>query len=112
MDTYRIEEVEKSICKKNHPYNHLFCGMSTIAITIKISMYPDITELYYSLLCNCILLGNKETLYEHAKGIPQSSRKVCPNPRNMSLNDQVQQFHSLWYSSNIMSLAVLGRGTA
>lgn len=25
-DQFRIREVEKSLSKKNHPYNHFFCG--------------------------------------------------------------------------------------
>lgn len=42
--------------------------------------------------------GNKTTLYE------------IPKQQNIEIRDELLKFHKQWYSSNIMSLAVIGKG--
>lgn len=42
--------------------------------------------------------GNKKTLDED------------PKAKGVNVRDQLLKFHSTWYSSNIMSLAILGKG--
>ena len=42
--------------------------------------------------------GNKDTLQK------------IPNEKNINVRDELFKFHSTYYSSNIMSLAVLGKG--
>lgn len=43
-------------------------------------------------------LGTKETLWD------------IPNSKNISVRDQLLEFHSKWYSSHLMYLTVLGKG--
>lgn len=57
-----------------------------------------------------LFVGSEETLYQHTKDLPELPCKAKPDPKKVSLNEKVKQFHSMWYSSNIMSLAVLGKG--
>lgn len=45
-----------------------------------------------------IHLGNKYTL------------KTAPKEKNINIREELLKFHSEWYSSNIMALAVLGKG--
>lgn len=42
--------------------------------------------------------GNKDTL------------AVLPKEKNVNVREQLLEFHKQWYSANIMSLAVLGKG--
>ncbi|XP_058058342.1 insulin-degrading enzyme [Anopheles bellator] len=41
--------------------------------------------------------GNKQTLYEH------------PRQKGINVREELMKFHSQWYSSNVMSLAVFGK---
>lgn len=43
--------------------------------------------------------GNKATLYE------------IPKQQNIEIREELLKFHKEWYSSNIMSLAVIGKGS-
>lgn len=57
-----------------------------------------------SLILNamvCILfifVGNKNTLW------------TLPREKNIDVREELLQFHSKWYSSNVMALAILGKG--
>lgn len=44
------------------------------------------------------LSGNKSTL------------ETIPKSKGMNLRDELLKFHDKWYSSNIMALAILGKG--
>lgn len=48
--------------------------------------------------CPYNLIGNKDTL------------DTIPKSKGINTRDELLKFHSKYYSSNIMSLAVLGKG--
>ena len=57
------------------------------------------TEVIKNTMCTVLALhdtfaGDANSLYDQLNDLP----------------DKVQKFHSTWYSSNIMTLAVLGKG--
>lgn len=45
-----------------------------------------------------ISLGNKRTL------------EIIPKEKGVNVREELLKFHDTWYSSNIMALAVLGKG--
>lgn len=45
-----------------------------------------------------IFVGNKNTLW------------TLPREKNIDVREELLQFHSKWYSSNVMALAILGKG--
>lgn len=60
--------------------------------------------------CYIVFIGNEETFYQHTKDFPELPFIVSPDPKKHSLYEKAQKFHKMWYSSNIMNLAVLGKG--
>lgn len=51
-------------------------------------------------------------MFKHTENPDSIQRwKDRANPRQAALFERVKEFYSTWYSSNIMTLAVLGRGT-
>ncbi|XP_039282845.1 insulin-degrading enzyme isoform X2 [Nilaparvata lugens] len=65
-DSWRMDQMDKSTSKPDHPYNHFGTG-------------------------------NKETLVR------------LPKEQGIDIREELLKFHSKWYSSNIMSLCVLGK---
>lgn len=47
----------------------------------------------------CMCLGTKQTLWD------------IPKENKINICDKLLEFHSKWYSSHLMNLAVLGKGT-
>jgi insulysin len=54
--------------------------------------------VYYVYIFYICCLGTKETLWN------------LPNSKNISVRDQLLEFHSKWYSSHLMYLTILGKG--
>lgn len=50
------------------------------------------------MMMMCYLAGNKETL------------ETIPKSKGIDVRAELLRFHSTWYSSNIMTLAVFGKG--
>ena len=49
-------------------------------------------------LPNCLFTGNKQTL------------DIIPKESGINVREELLKFHDTWYSSNIMALAILGKG--
>lgn len=93
-DVWRISQLKKSLSKKGHPYAKFGTGMRNFYICI---LVYDLTcqDLFFKILCPA---GNKVTLVER------------PKEKGICVRSELLKFHSKWYSSNIMSLIVLGKG--
>jgi hypothetical protein len=52
----------------------------------------------YCTLLWCLFTGNKQTL------------DIIPKENGINVREELLKFHDTWYSSNIMALAILGKG--
>jgi hypothetical protein len=52
----------------------------------------------YCTLLWCLFTGNKQTL------------DIIPKEKGINVREELLKFHDTWYSSNIMALAILGKG--
>jgi insulysin len=50
------------------------------------------------MLPYCLFTGNKQTL------------DIIPKENGINVREELLKFHDTWYSSNIMALAILGKG--
>jgi secreted Zn-dependent insulinase-like peptidase len=111
-DRWGIMQVEMFMSKVDHPYRHCFMGLCIIEAGLMLS------KVYLSR-CNIsdsIFLGNAETLYLYP--LPEEmayDELILPwgryiDLRKTMLRDELQKFYLKWYSSNIMSLAVVSEG--
>ena len=83
-DGWRLSQLEKSLSHPNHDFNKFGTGF----------------DLTFRLNLNLLLFssGNLETL------------KEIPLLKGINVREALIKFHDQWYSANIMSLVVLGKG--
>ena len=83
-DGWRLSQLEKTLSDPKHDYNKFGTGFQLFQIQC--------------VFINSLVLGNTETL------------KEMPLKEGIDVREALLEFHKKWYSANIMSLVVLGKG--